>query len=180
MPYKRYGMRKDKNIEKKEADRLSWLSATLSMHRKHIRGLLSRLKSVAVRMGDGLVLHKKFLHLIDQISDEREKEIDILREIETVEKRHLALKKKNLLRREAQKAKEHRKRLDKKAKEDSDWDDEMRAREEVPHRSNFFDYLLLFLLLSSKKDKSDSRIGFFSRLMGAPSPETTRKKPEVT
>ncbi len=78
--------------------RLSWLTATLAAGRTNISQLLSRLKGIAMSAGTNIALHRKFMRLMNQVADIREKELDILHEIEQVEKRHSELRRHNLLR----------------------------------------------------------------------------------
>ena len=78
--------------------RLSWLTATLAAGRTNISQLLSRLKGIAMSAGTNIALHRKFMRLMNQVANIREKELDILHEIETVEKRHSELRRRNLLR----------------------------------------------------------------------------------
>jgi hypothetical protein len=77
--------------------RLGWLSATLSAQRNNISKLLMRLRGV-VHAGTSLALHRKFMRLMDQVADDREKEMGIIHEIEEVEKRHQELKRLHMLR----------------------------------------------------------------------------------
>ena len=77
---------------------LNWISSALDAQKGKIGRLLLRLKDVGLRAGTGFALHKKFVRLLQQVAIDQEKELDILNEIEAVERRHEELRKKKLLR----------------------------------------------------------------------------------
>jgi hypothetical protein len=79
--------------------RLSWLSDLLVVRRNHLQKLFLRLRDIGVRAGNSLALHRKFIRLMEQVAFDREKELDLINEIEDVEKRHHELRKRNLLKR---------------------------------------------------------------------------------
>jgi hypothetical protein len=78
--------------------RIGWLSVILGGNRARLTDLLRRLRGVAASAGASLGLHKKFIHLLEQIQVEREKELDLIDEIEAVEKQHELRRKNKLLR----------------------------------------------------------------------------------
>ena len=78
--------------------KLSWLGDIMMSHRHRISKLLLRLRGIAASTGSNLALHKKFMKMMNQVADEHEKEVGILREIETMEKRHKEMKRQNRLR----------------------------------------------------------------------------------
>ena len=81
-------------IEKK-----SWLEKILASQRNNLAGVLHRVKALGLRMGNSLALHRKFEHLMTQVAFDREKELDLINEIEAIEKKHLLLKERQMLRR---------------------------------------------------------------------------------
>jgi hypothetical protein len=105
--------------EQQQNERVNWLGATLAAQRGNISHLLLRLKGIAAHVGTSLSLHKKFMRLINQVADDREKELDLIKEIEAVEKHHHELKELHLLRHADKKAEEKRKLLLKKEKEET-------------------------------------------------------------
>ena len=79
--------------------RLIWLSATLTAQRSILSTLLSRLRGFASSAETSPSLHPKFMRLLTHAAHHKNKEDDILDEIEAMEKRHQALKKRKGLRR---------------------------------------------------------------------------------
>ncbi|MDR3423578.1 MAG: hypothetical protein P4M13_00655 [Alphaproteobacteria bacterium] len=77
---------------------LSWLGDILLARRNHMTKLLLRLRDIGARAGNSLALHRKFLRLMEQVAFDREKEMDIIHEIESVEKRHREMRERKLLR----------------------------------------------------------------------------------
>ncbi|MFA5040343.1 MAG: hypothetical protein WC464_01745 [Bdellovibrionales bacterium] len=122
---------------KQQTEHLNWLSATLAAQRNNLSDLLARLRGVAFKVGDSLSIHKKFVKFIDQVAIEREKELDILYEIETVEKQHLALKKLKRLR-HADVAAENKRQRNKKLLLDED------ADKKDPERVSLVELFLLY------------------------------------
>jgi len=78
--------------------RLAWLSSNLAAQRNNLAKILLRLKGIGLRAGTSLGLHRKFMGLLEQIAADREKEIDIINEIEAVEKQHSEMRQRKLLR----------------------------------------------------------------------------------
>ena len=78
--------------------RINWLSLTLVARRNNIAALLSRLVGIGTRIGASLGLQKKFIRLLEQVAVEREKELDLLHKIESMEKRHESLRRHGQLR----------------------------------------------------------------------------------
>lgn len=60
--------------------------------------LLRRVAGVCAFVATNFSIHKKLLELMDEITDEKQKEYEILHEIESVEKHHEEMKRQNLLR----------------------------------------------------------------------------------
>jgi hypothetical protein len=163
--------------EKQQKERLNWLSATIAAQRNNISDLLARLRGVAFRFSDSLSLHTKFMKLMDQVAVEREKELDIIYEIETVEKRHLELKKRKLLRHANPETEEKRlRRLNKKdGKNEKD-------EEDSPQRLSLAEILAIFWLFSSGNGFF-SRFNFFQKngpLSGEPMPQPKAEKHDPT
>jgi len=77
---------------------LAWLSATLASQRNNISALLLRLRGFGMSAGSSLILHRKFMRLMEQVADDRKKEMDIIGEIEAMENRHRHLKEHRMLR----------------------------------------------------------------------------------
>ena len=126
--------------------RLSWLGAALETRRNDIAHFLSCIKGLGVHVGTSLSLHEKFLHLMDQIAYDREKELDIIYEIETVEKRHCELKRLRLLR----KADPEFKKKQEPALESE--------KKEKPHRLSLLEILALLFLFSPRRQKKVPKI----------------------
>jgi hypothetical protein len=81
------------------SDRAGWLGIALAAQRDTLSKILFRLKEIGVRAGTSLGLHRKFMQLMEQIAYDRQKELDLINEIESVEKHHLEMKQNNKLRR---------------------------------------------------------------------------------
>ena len=77
--------------------RLSWLGAALAAQRNNLVALLLRIKGLVVS-GGCTMLHGKFLKLMQQVAADQTKELDLIHEIEAVEKRHQILRKMRKLR----------------------------------------------------------------------------------
>ena len=78
--------------------RLSWLADALAVRRNDIASAFLRLKGLGVQVRNSLSFPRHFVSLMEQIAADREKELDILHEIETIEKKHDELKTNKLLR----------------------------------------------------------------------------------
>jgi hypothetical protein len=129
-------------------------------------------------VGNNFSLHKKFMRLMDQVSDDREKELDIINQIEAIEERHHNLKKLNLLRRADLGAERKRKQLLKK--KDSEAYTPEEDEEESPHRTSWAEILLVYLLFSSRSG-FNSLFSFFSQsdpLCSEPTPQIKGGKQE--
>ncbi len=116
--------------------RLSWLYQGMEARRNDIARLLRQAAGVCAFIATNFSIHKKFLELMDQIAEEKEKEYEILHEIETVEKNHAEMKRGNRLRQADP------------ALAEKPSDAAMFEEEEKPKRSNFLKILLLFLFFS--------------------------------
>jgi len=121
--------------------RLSWLGFALAARRSDITGILLRLRDIGARAGTSLSLHRKFMRLMNQVADDREKERKVIHEIEAVEKRHRELKRFNLLKRADLEAAPKI-----KAKPDSVFEDGDEDEDEDKKERGWF-RLLWFLLL---------------------------------
>ncbi|MDE1901457.1 MAG: hypothetical protein KGI37_07430 [Alphaproteobacteria bacterium] len=119
---------------------LSWLNAVLAARRGGLSALLLRLKDIGMRMGANTVLHKKFMALLDQVAIEREKELDILNDIEEVEKFHAQQRRNKLLRQAANDDKPRPRAASLK----------MEQPEEKPARGGLLKWVLLFGLLAQR------------------------------
>ena len=86
----------DKNSIK---GRLRWLATALTTQRNTIADILSRLRHFGTHGGSAPALRPKFMRLLTQVAVHREKENDILDEIEAMERRHQELKRGKRLRR---------------------------------------------------------------------------------
>ncbi len=71
---------------------LAWLSAALTAQRTILSTILSRLRGFGASAEASPALHPKFMRLLTQAAHHKEKEDNILDEIEAMEKRHQALK----------------------------------------------------------------------------------------
>ncbi|MFA4994085.1 MAG: hypothetical protein WC521_02135 [Bdellovibrionales bacterium] len=165
---------------KQEKERVNWLSAALATQRATISSFMDRLRGIAVQVGNSLPLHKKFMQLMDQVADDRDKELGIINEIETIEKRHRELKQLKLLRRadsaEEAKRKRRLKELGEEIRENEKDD------EDSPHRLSIVEILTLYWLFSSKSGFFSS-LNFFSKsqlLSGEPMPQPKADKLEPT
>jgi hypothetical protein len=128
--------------EQKITERLVWLGNIVAVQRNNIANLMAQMRGIGQRAGTSLAMHLKFTHLMEQISYDREKELDILHEIESVEKRHRELKERKMLRRaEPEKAMN--------AKNDNLRD----FAEEKPKRVSLLTLLGLLYLFASKPIK---------------------------
>ncbi|MDR3448519.1 MAG: hypothetical protein P4M15_02000 [Alphaproteobacteria bacterium] len=79
--------------------RRSWMDDVLRASRNDIADLFLRLKDIGMRAGNNFALHLKFMKMMEQVAFEREKERDIIHEIEQMEKRHRLMRQCNRLRR---------------------------------------------------------------------------------
>ncbi len=94
--------------------------------------------------GTNIALHRKFMRLMNQVADIREKELDILHEIEQVEKRHSELRRHNLLR-----------KADPEAAARTDIvPEEQEAEGEKPSRFSLLTIAGILYLLSSRSTKA--------------------------
>src|ERR1700760_2914828 len=84
---------------KQASERIGWLGEQLATQRNNMAKILLRLRDIGVRAGVSLGLHRKFMQLMEQIACERDRELDLINEIEQVEKRHREMKQANKLRR---------------------------------------------------------------------------------
>ncbi len=117
--------------------KLAWLCAGLEARRNDIARIVRLLASIGAYAATSFAVHKKFLNLMDQIAEEKEKETNILHEIETVEKHHEEMKRQRRLRRADP---------DLIASESFRL---MEAEEEAPRRSGFWGLVILFLFFSA-------------------------------
>jgi uncharacterized protein YigA (DUF484 family) len=122
--------------------RISWLTATLETQRNNIVSILLRLKGIGARAGTSMALHRKFMRFMEQVAHERNKELDIINEIEAIEKRHFELKRRRLLRRAAKEP----------PVSTADLPSEER-KEEKPERMSLLTILGLFCLFSARPAK---------------------------
>jgi hypothetical protein len=168
--------------EKQEKERVNWLSDALASQRTTISSFLDRLRGIAVRVGDSLSLHTKFMRLMDQVAADREKELGIINEIETIEKRHREMKQMRLLRR-ADRAEETKRKRRLKELEDANRPDENEDDDESPERVGALEALLVYWLFSSKSGFLSGLGGLFSKskpLSGEPTPQLKADKLEPT
>jgi|GEM_PF-2786991 hypothetical protein len=134
--------------ERQQIEQVNWLSAKLSVQRDKLSSFLLRLKGIAVRVTSGLSLNKKFMRLMDQVAADREKEFDIIREIEDVERRHHELRQHNMLQRIAHEAEKKRKRSLKK--ENEDYRENEEDKEEDEEGFSLMELLAMLYLFSSQ------------------------------
>ena len=125
--------------------RLSWLTDLLSGQRATLNKLLLRLKDVGARVGTSIALHHKFMRLLEQISFDREKELDLINEIEAVEKQHQQMRQAKRLRQADR---------DYKPKADIDI---IHPTEEKPERGGILTLFGLLLLFSNKPIKQKNQ-----------------------
>ena len=73
-----------------DTTRLAWLMNRLGEKRRHLGGLLDRLRGFAFSASGAPASdqHRKFAHLMDQIDEERTKEIRLINRIEDIEALH--------------------------------------------------------------------------------------------
>jgi len=165
--------------EKQEKERVNWLGDALASQRTNLTSLLDRLKGIAERVGDSLSLHKKFMRLMDQVATDRDKELGILNEIETIEKRHHEMKQMRLLRRADSEAEVKRKRRLKELEgENQNTDNE---DENSPERVSALEAILVYCLFSSKSGFLSNLGGLFFKgkpLSGEPMPQPKADKIE--
>ena len=83
--------------EKLLGEKISWLGDKLIGKRDILSRMLSRLRAFGESVGGNLGWHKKLSCLMEQIADEREKEVDLIYEIDKMEKRHREMKRARLL-----------------------------------------------------------------------------------
>jgi hypothetical protein len=167
--------------EKQEKERVNWLSDALASQRANISSFLNRLRGIAERVGDSLSLHTKFLRLMDQVGTDREKELGIINEIETIEKRHRELKQMRLLRRADRMEETKRKRHLKELEEERQGNEA--DEEQTPERLNLLKALMLYWLFSSKSGFLASIGGLFFKgnpFSGEPAPQPKADKIEPT
>jgi hypothetical protein len=82
---------------KQESNRVAWLSARLGTHTHRIMSLLGRLGDLGVIQMLKPALFQKFLNLMEQISAEKDKESDVISEIEAIERKHRNFRKEGRL-----------------------------------------------------------------------------------
>ncbi len=132
---------------------IDWLKADLEMRKDKTFSLLWRLRGVTARLGTaGLSLHKKFIRLVGQFAEGRQKELDLIYKIETLEKYHQELRQKKKLKRVAALyEKKNRNRL----KREQDDIDEYMARKRRPRRRTRDELLdvLAFILFMKEWEK---------------------------
>lgn len=142
--------------EKIEKERINWLGTLLGSQRTNISSLLDRLRGIAVRVGNSLPLHKKFMLFLDQVATDREKELDIINEIESIEKKHRELKQMRLLRRaDSIEGAARKRRLKELERENQQKDNE---DENSPHRLDLLEIFCVLLAVVLK-------VGFFLELL---------------
>lgn len=71
-----------------KSGRLAWLTAALSGHRERLSKLLRRMTGAGVPGAMTPSAFTKFLHMLDQVAVERDKEMHLIDEIEQIEKKH--------------------------------------------------------------------------------------------
>ncbi|MDE2030384.1 MAG: hypothetical protein KGI97_07465 [Alphaproteobacteria bacterium] len=119
--------------------RMSWLGETLAVQRNNIQKILLRLKDIGMRAGANMALHRKFLNLLEQVAEDRNKELGILNDIEDMEKRHALMRKRKLLRRAGDAP------LPQPAN-----DLAPEPEEEKPERSGLLKWVVLWMLFANK------------------------------
>lgn len=158
-------------------EHLNWLSAQLSTQRDNASQLLARLKGAALRLGTSLSMNKKFLNLMDQVAEDREKEMKIIDKIESLERHHHSLRKQNLLQRLAAEAESRRRR---KAN-----NEEMPCDAEEPYNPNRLSIVegILFWLFFTSSNDCSFRFGFLQQFgvfsIFAPKPKADPLTPEI-
>lgn len=80
-----------------ESSRVAWLSARLGTHTHRIMSLLGRLGDLGVMQMLKPALFQKFLNLMEQIAAEKDKESDVISEIEAIERKHRTFRKEGRL-----------------------------------------------------------------------------------
>jgi predicted DNA-binding ribbon-helix-helix protein len=78
--------------------RLGWLYVTLAAQRNNLTKILLRLRGIGASAGSSVALHRKFMGFLEQVANDREKELKILNEIDEVERQHENLRERRLLR----------------------------------------------------------------------------------
>jgi hypothetical protein len=139
--------------------RLNGLNIALEGRRLRLSDLFLRLKGVAFRKGTNFRLHKKFIRLMDDVAEDREKELCLIEKIEAMEKRHKKLKQHNLLRRIAREAERRQKRLLEKIRIDFEeyLDEKHHPR---PRRKNsLLDILILLYAFSQSSKPKEQKPG---------------------
>lgn len=101
------GHKEERKLEKQ----VNWLTAALGAQRGGLYTLVLRLKSLAEQTGESFSIHKKFMRLMNQVANERQKELKIIDKIEAIEKKHKELRRRNLLQRIAAKLEREHKLL---------------------------------------------------------------------
>ncbi len=71
-----------------DSGRISWLAAAWGAQKAKVMSLLGRLGDLGSREDMKPNVFAKFLHILGQIANERDKEVDILSEIEAIERKH--------------------------------------------------------------------------------------------
>ncbi|MGB9153726.1 MAG: hypothetical protein WCD70_11660 [Alphaproteobacteria bacterium] len=126
--------------------RLGWLASALAVQRNNLANVLSRLKGFGIYASMSFALRRKFTHLLEQVADDKEKELDILNEIEAVEKHHQAMKQMKLLRRATPKRGPKPVRL-------------VDPDEKKPERNNLLTFIgLLFLFSQNNKNNKKQKL----------------------
>ena len=126
-----------------ETSRVAWLSARLSTHTHRIMSLLGRLGDIGVMQKLKPALFHKFLNLMGQIAAEKDKEANVISEIEAIERKHRTFRKEGRLH-----------HLDSKSKELQAYDGD---KDNVLTQDEHDQYLMRSDLTTGNEDQSTKR-----------------------
>lgn len=136
--------------EGKIQEHVNWFSFSLAAQRNNLTQLFARLRSIGAKVGTSMAVHHKFIRLMDQVADAQKKELDLLCDIEEMEKRHAVMREQRLLRQANDNLL--------KPKADPDYDlGRHDTRDEKPARGGLGKLLLLLALFAPKPNKHDNQ-----------------------
>jgi len=136
------------------------LTAALATQKHVLSKILLRLKDFGGCLGTNFSLHKKFFRLMNQVAEERKKEMNLIDRIEALETYHKDLRRRDLLQRRALEAeRKYRRHLRIANGEIEPCDDN---EDETPRVFNYWKAYALVYLFSSKPGIMDTLFSGFS------------------
>jgi hypothetical protein len=135
-----------------DISRRDWLAAALSERRSRIVELMRRLAGLGAPGSIKPELFHKFLELMGQIADERDKEIDLIGQIETVEEKHR-------FRRDCNQLEQANACREREAEMALAWEDDDEPEEDIKPKKAFF-----FALMDQIADDREKEIDLINQI----------------